>query len=58
MVSAMEGQKRAKEIEAHAFHEISVRESVDQVMIRNVLDQFDKVKNKIRRIKKQVSLLS
>ncbi|GAB1859863.1 small monomeric GTPase [Camponotus japonicus] len=32
MVSAMEGQKRAKEIEAHAFHEISVRESVDQVM--------------------------
>ncbi|KAL6265603.1 ras-related and estrogen-regulated growth inhibitor [Pogonomyrmex barbatus] len=31
MVSALEGQKRAKEIEAHAFHEISVRESVDQV---------------------------
>jgi len=33
VVSALEGQKRAKEIEAHAFHEISVRESVDQVMI-------------------------
>lgn len=32
VVSALEGQKRAKEIEAHAFHEISVRESVDQVM--------------------------
>lgn len=31
MVSALEGQKRAKEIEAHAFHEISARESVDQV---------------------------
>ncbi|XP_011344797.1 ras-related and estrogen-regulated growth inhibitor isoform X2 [Ooceraea biroi] len=33
MVSALEGQKRAEEIEAHAFHEISVRESVDQVMV-------------------------
>lgn len=44
MVSAVEGQKRAKEIEAHAFHEISVRESIDQVTIRNVLDQFDDVK--------------
>ncbi|XP_014469314.1 PREDICTED: ras-related and estrogen-regulated growth inhibitor [Dinoponera quadriceps] len=32
MVSALEGQKRAKEIEAHAFHEVSARESVDQVM--------------------------
>ncbi|XP_025159809.1 ras-related and estrogen-regulated growth inhibitor isoform X2 [Harpegnathos saltator] len=31
MVSALEGQKRAKEIEAHAFHEISARESVDQI---------------------------
>jgi len=31
VVSALEGQRRAKEIEAHAFHEISVRESVDQV---------------------------
>ncbi|XP_012227148.1 ras-related and estrogen-regulated growth inhibitor [Linepithema humile] len=39
MVSALEGQKRAKEIEAHAFHEISVRESVDQVtaVFMNVL---------------------
>ncbi|XP_066591977.1 ras-related and estrogen-regulated growth inhibitor [Prorops nasuta] len=32
MVSTIEGEKRAEEIEAHSFHEISVRESVDQVM--------------------------
>lgn len=32
VVSTAEGRQRAEEIEAHAFHEISVRESVEQVM--------------------------
>ncbi|XP_076681213.1 ras-related and estrogen-regulated growth inhibitor [Andrena cerasifolii] len=32
VVSISEGRQRAEEIEAHAFHEISVRESVEQVM--------------------------
>ncbi|XP_076230797.1 ras-related and estrogen-regulated growth inhibitor [Calliopsis andreniformis] len=32
VVSTSEGRQRAQEIEAHAFHEISVRESVEQVM--------------------------
>ncbi|XP_076761743.1 ras-related and estrogen-regulated growth inhibitor [Xylocopa sonorina] len=32
VVSTAEGHRRAEEIEAHAFHEISVRESVEQVM--------------------------
>lgn len=32
VVSAVEGRKRAEEIEAQAFHEISVRESVEEVM--------------------------
>lgn len=31
VVSTAEGRQRAEEIEAHAFHEISVRESVEQV---------------------------
>lgn len=33
VVSTSEGRQRAEEIEAHAFHEISVRESVDQVNV-------------------------
>lgn len=51
MVSALEGQKRAKEIEAHAFHEISVRESVEQVttcVIKHLGLVLYKVKNKKR----------
>ncbi|XP_034188108.1 ras-related and estrogen-regulated growth inhibitor [Osmia lignaria lignaria] len=32
VVSTVEGRQRAEEIEANAFHEISVRESVEQVM--------------------------
>ncbi|XP_076644689.1 ras-related and estrogen-regulated growth inhibitor [Halictus rubicundus] len=32
VVSTSEGRQRAEEIEAHSFHEISVRESVEQVM--------------------------
>ncbi|XP_014222394.1 ras-related and estrogen-regulated growth inhibitor-like [Trichogramma pretiosum] len=32
MVGTMEGRQRARDIEAHAFHEISARESLDQVM--------------------------
>nr|XP_012141497.1 PREDICTED: ras-like protein family member 11B isoform X2 [Megachile rotundata] len=31
VVSTAEGRQRAEEIEAHAFHEISVRESVEQL---------------------------
>lgn len=33
VVSTAEGRQRAEEIEAHAFHEISVRESVEQVTL-------------------------
>ncbi|XP_015605582.1 ras-related and estrogen-regulated growth inhibitor [Cephus cinctus] len=32
MVSAWEGRRRADDIQAHGFYEISVRESIDQVM--------------------------
>ncbi|OXU23982.1 hypothetical protein TSAR_001442 [Trichomalopsis sarcophagae] len=32
MVSTAEGRKRARDIEAHGFHEISARESYEQVM--------------------------
>lgn len=31
VVSTAEGRQRAEDIDAHAFHEISVRESVEQV---------------------------
>ena len=31
MVSADEGLKRSKDIGCHSFHEISVRESIDEV---------------------------
>lgn len=34
VVSTAEGRQRAEEIEAQAFHEISVRESVEQVILK------------------------
>lgn len=34
VVSTAEGRQRAEEIEAQAFHEISVRESVEQVTLK------------------------
>lgn len=40
VVSTSEGRQRAEEIEAHSFHEISVRESVDQVIISISIPPF------------------
>lgn len=40
VVSTSEGRQRAEEIEAHAFHEISVRESVEQVTTVTVSSLF------------------
>lgn len=34
VVSTAEGRQRAEEIEAQAFHEISVRESIEQVTLK------------------------
>lgn len=40
VVSISEGRQRAEEIEAHAFHEISVRESVEQVTVLAIYLNF------------------
>lgn len=40
MISTEEGQKRSKEIACACFHEISVRESIEQVIIFHCCELF------------------
>ena len=46
MVSLEDGQRRSKEIGCVCFHEISVRESVDQVNIKKITLRSRKLKMK------------
>lgn len=56
MVSVEEGQRRSREIACACFHEISVRESIDQVqsVFRDVC-RFWRVFNKFPKLKRSTS---
>lgn len=56
MVSVEEGQRRSREIACACFHEISVRESIDQVLsvFRDVC-RFWRVFNKFPKLKRSTS---
>lgn len=56
MISVEEGQRRSREIACACFHEISVRESIDQVLsvFRDVC-RFWRVFNKFPKLKRSTS---